>query len=145
MRDGHDERMSDMITEPAQAVMLQPIAIPPTTPRRYISFHWALNLREPDEDTGDWHFDVMFFCRADQPPQGVNLAGEGMAIDSTVALGERGVRDMAHELASGNVRPLDGPVYVANHYRAMADLALAELLKGWIPPDRHRACHQPMA
>ena len=56
---------------------LQPIQIPPTTPRRYLSFNRALNLREPGEDTGDWHFKVMFVCAADEPPKVASLAGEG--------------------------------------------------------------------
>ncbi len=112
---------------------LQPIQIPPTTPRRYVSFNRALNLREPGEDTGDWHFKVMFFCSADEPPKVANLAGEGTEIDTTPTLGELGVRDMSDELARKNVKAMSGPIYVANHYRAIADLALAELMEGRVP------------
>lgn len=93
---------------------LQPIQIPPTTPRRYVSFNRALNLREPSEDTGDWHFKVMFFCAADEPPKVARLAGEGMRIDTTPALGELGVRDMSDELDRKKVKAKRGPVYVAN-------------------------------
>ena len=114
-------------------IELQPIQIPPTTPRRYISFNRALNLREPGEDTGDWHFKVMFFCAADEPPKVASLAGEGMRIDTTPSLGELGIRDMSDELARKQVRAMSGPVYVANHYRAVADLALVEIMKGRIP------------
>ena len=57
---------------------LQPVYIPPTTPRRYVSFNRALNLREPGEDTGDWHYLVMFFSAADEPQKIASLAGEGM-------------------------------------------------------------------
>ena len=112
---------------------LQPILIPPTTPSRYVSFNRALNLREPGEDTGDWHFKVMFFCAANEPPKVANLAGEGMKIDTTPTLGTRGVRDMSDELARRKVKAMAGPVYVANHYRAIADLALVELIKGRVP------------
>ena len=112
---------------------LQPIEIPPTTPRQYLSFNRALNLREPGEATGDWHFKVMFFCAADEPPKMATLAGEGKEIDTTPSLGDRGVRDMSHELARRKVKAMAGPIYVANHYRAIADLALAELIKGRVP------------
>ncbi len=40
---------------------------------------------------------------------------------------------MARQLARHKVRLLNGPVYVANHYRAIADLALIELLQGRTP------------
>ena len=122
-----------MITTPSPDVLLQPVVIPATTPRRYVSFNWALNLREPGEDTGDWHFNAMFFWRSDQAPRSVNLAGEGTTVDSTVALARQGIRDMALQLARHKVLPLNGPVYVANHYRAIADLALLELLQERTP------------
>jgi hypothetical protein len=112
---------------------LQPIRIPPTTPWRYVSFNRALNLRAPGEDTGDWHFKVMFFCAPDEPKKVATLAGEGTEVDTTPSLGERGVRDMAKELARRRVQPFAGPVYVANHYRAIADLAMPELMKGRVP------------
>lgn len=113
--------------------MLQPIRIPKTTPPRYISFNRALNLRKPGEETGDWHFKVMFFCAADEPQKVANLAGEGTDIDTTPTLGARGIRDMANELACKNVQPLSGPVYVANHYRAISDLAMSDLSRGRVP------------
>lgn len=112
---------------------LQPIQIPATSPRRYVSFNRALNLREPGEDTGDWHFKVMFFCTIDEPPKIARLAGEGTEIDTTLSLGDRGVRDMSAELTRLRVTEENGPVYVANHYRAIADLALMELLRDRVP------------
>ncbi len=106
---------------------LQPIEIPSTTPQRYISFNCALNLRAPGEDTGDWHFLVSFFCAADEPRRSASLAGHGMEIDTTPSLGDLGVRDMAEILECQNVRANSGPVFVANHYRAIADIAFAEV------------------
>ena len=113
--------------------MLQPIEIPSTTPLRYISYNQALNLREPGEDTGDWHFKVMFFCMDGGPRDTANLAGEGTDVDSTPSLGSYGVRDMADELARKKVLPKCGPVHVANHYRAITDLALEEFLHRRVP------------
>ena len=40
---------------------------------------------------------------------------------------------MSDELARKQVRAMSGPVYVANHYRAVADLALVEIMKGRVP------------
>ncbi|WP_372574839.1 hypothetical protein [Ruegeria jejuensis] len=40
---------------------------------------------------------------------------------------------MADELAREKVRPNTGPVFVANHYRAIADLAIAEVQAGFFP------------
>jgi hypothetical protein len=37
----------------ADSVVLRPVVIPATQPSRYISFTHALNLRFPEEDTGD--------------------------------------------------------------------------------------------
>lgn len=112
---------------------LQPIHISPTTPRRYVSFNRALNLRKSDEDTGDWHFKIMFFCVAHEQPKEAKLTGGRTKVDTTPSLGERGVRDMSSELARAKVTESSGPIYVANHYRAIADLALAELMKGRVP------------
>ena len=89
-----------------------PIEIPPTTPWLYISFHQALNLRELDENTGDWHFNPMFYRNANQPEKKANLAGKGMTIDSTPSLGDFGVRDMAHILDHQGIKRKEGPVYV---------------------------------
>jgi len=55
-----------------------PIEIPPTTPLSYVSFNRALNLRLPDEETGDWHFYSAFFCEPDEmPTEKASLAGPG--------------------------------------------------------------------
>lgn len=61
------------------------------------------------------------------------MAGPGELVDTTPALGDRGVRDMAEVLAAKRVRAGEGPVYVADHYRAIADIAMVELAKGRVP------------
>lgn len=75
----------------------------------------------------------MFFCSADEPPKIANLAGEGTEIDTAPSLGELGVRDMLGELARKNVKAMSGPIYVADHYRSIANLALAEPIEGRVP------------
>ncbi|MDE0627713.1 MAG: hypothetical protein OXH99_15070 [Bryobacterales bacterium] len=61
------------------------------------------------------------------------MAGTGTAVDTTTTLGSQGVRDMAELLGRYRVKPYSGPVYVANHYRAIVDLALQELQEGERP------------
>ena len=102
----------------------RPLVIPHTTPRCYLSLRVALNLRMPGEETGDWHFLTTFFFPADEPPIKARLTGEGQEVDTTPSLGSRGFRDMAGILVQQEIMATgSGPVWVANHYRAIADLA----------------------
>lgn len=103
-----------------------PILIPDTSPTSYISFERALNLRVADEPTGDWHFEESFFGYPE--PTYIPLAGENGLIDTVPALGSLGVREMGHTIAWKEIKPYDGPVWVANHYRAIADISMDELL-----------------
>ena len=112
-------------TEPRQPDVRFPILIPETSPTSYISFNRALNLRAPGELTGDWHFDVSFFGYPERSY--APLAGRKGLVNTTFALGSRGVRDMGRLIADNGIKPYDGPVWVANHYRAIADIAMHEL------------------
>ena len=112
-------------TEPRQPDVRFPILIPETSPTSYISFNRALNLRAPGELTGDWHFDVSFFGYPERSY--APLAGRKGLVNTTFALGSRGVRDMGRLIADNSIKPYDGPVWVANHYRAIADIAMHEL------------------
>ena len=95
-----------------------------TSPSRYISFVRALNVRLPSEDTGDWHF-----WREDFPFK-VPLAGpDSEGLNSHSALGALGVRDMASVLARHNIGDGSVPIYVADHYRAIADIAARMIVK----------------
>ena len=105
-----------------------PIRIPPTTPTSYVSFVCALNLKLPGELTGDWHFRTSFFCNPGQ--FSAPVAGPGGWVDTTPSLGTKGVRDMGRVIAARKIKPYDGPVYVANHYRAIADMVMDDLLEG---------------
>ena len=123
-----------------QTPVRRPITVPATTPLRYVSFKHALNLRLPDEDTGGWHFDSAFFALSEDDTRAVPLAGQGpdTLADTTPQLGARGVRDMtevavAHGLfgaAEGRAR---GGFWVADHYRAITDLAMLHLADGEVP------------
>ena len=113
---------------------VRPVIIPPTTPRCYLSFHTALNLRLPNELTGDWHFLSAFYSPANGPPVEVRLAGEGMEIDTNPSLGSRGIRDMADILVKKKfLTKNSSPVWVANHARAIADWAMLALQSKFQP------------
>ncbi len=122
--------MTNQPVTPQFSSLLRPLPIPSTQPECYISFKQALNLRYPSEDTGDWHFEPAFYERVDLPPRQhpIPLAGKGQTVDSTPSLGLLGVRDMAVVMAQQGLPVIPSqPVYVANHYRAIADLALMDL------------------
>ena len=108
------------------------IEIPVTSPKRYISFKHALNLRYPDEDTGEWHFLSAFF-NDQQKIKSAPVAGDGGLVNTTPSLGDRGIREMSQVLKAQKVISGKIPVYVANHYRAIADLAMLQILKGQRP------------
>ncbi len=112
--------------KPRRPVEGHPILIPPTSPTSYISFRRALNLCLPDEWTGDLHFEEYFFGFVE--PTVTPLAGPGGRVDSTPSLGTKGVRDMGRIISDHKIQPYNGPVYVANHYRALADIALSALM-----------------
>ncbi|NRA88160.1 MAG: hypothetical protein HRU28_12385 [Rhizobiales bacterium] len=112
---------------------MRPVHIPKTSPERYISFLHALNLRYPDEDTGDWHFMPSFFIKDGEADRSVVIAGKGCKVDTTPSLKDLGVREMSDILIDQGVIKVKTPVYVANHYRAIADLVMADLLSGRRP------------
>jgi len=107
----------------------RPLDIPPTSRERYISFFHALNLREPNEDTGDWHFQSLWYDKTDDPSHSpIALAGEGgCLIDTNPILGNLGVREMGAIVFAQELTKMRQDIYVANHYRAVADLFAAAL------------------
>ena len=113
---------------PRQPDTRYPILIPATSPTSYISFKRALNLRLSGELTGDWHFDVSFFGYPER--HYAPIAGPNGLVDTTPSLGSRGVRDMGRLIADWGIKPYEGPVWVANHYRAIADMAM-DRLQNW--------------
>lgn len=129
-----DERWKEFLewlkvrSAPRQPDPRYPILIPETSPTSYISFKRALNLRLPDEWTGDWHFRVSFFGYPER--SFAPLAGSDGLVDTTRSLGSLGVRDMGRLIDDYGIKPYDGPVWVANHYRAIADMAM-DRISNW--------------
>ena len=129
LSQGRWERFMDAVHEhakPRKRPEGHPILIPPTSPTSYVSFRRALNLCLPDDWTGGLEFEEYYFGY--DKPTVTPLAGPGGRVDSTPSLGSKGVRDMGRVLADHKVQPYNGPVYVANHYRALADIALSSLM-----------------
>lgn len=106
------------------------VRFPVTTPTRYLSYLFALNLRLPGEWTGDWHGDVPFITSVDNPYT-IRPAGPGGWSDTTPSLGSKGVRDMAHIVEGQYIPHGCGPVWVANHFRAIADYVLVDTQGCW--------------
>ena len=122
----------EAVTAPRFPDRRYPILIPETSPTSYISFERALNLRLPDDEefmTGDWHFETSFFGYPE--PTYAPLAGRKGLVNTVAALGSLGVRDMGRQIADHGIKAYEGPVWVANHYRAIADIAMDRLLGPW--------------
>ena len=111
---------------------VEAIPIPATSPTHYLSFKHALNLRYPTEDTGEWHFESAFFGDPEKS-RSIPRAGEGEAINTNPSLGDKGIREMSEVLVSQRVLATQSPVYVANHYRAITDIAMLHLSKNQRP------------
>ena len=124
-------------SRPRGPVERYPVQIPPTSPTSYISCEHALSISLPGEHTGGGGFNG--FSSGCLKPTVAPLAGPGGIADSTPSLGSKGVRDMGRIIAGRKVQPYDGPVYVANHYRALADIALRELMD--TPIEKVRELH----
>ena len=90
--------------------------------------------------TGDWHFKVMFFCVKDEPRKKASLAGEGMPINSNDSLADLGIREMSKDLKREGVISHDAPVFVANHYRAIADIVMSEVQAKRFPKRATNRC-----
>ena len=111
---------------------IEAFPIPATSPTHYISFKHALNVRYRTEDTGDWHFESAFFGDP-EISRPIPRAGEGEEINTNPSLGEKGVREMSEVLFAQRVLSSRSPVYVANHYRAIADIAMLHLSENQHP------------
>lgn len=106
--------------------------IPFTTKTQYITGLPALNLPAPEDTTGDSHFLSVFF---DSNKTGKKLdlqvAGDGQDLNTNHIYGSYGIHECS---AAMKKRRLQLPremtaAYVANHYRAILDLAYESLNK----------------
>ncbi|OLO87561.1 hypothetical protein [Actinomyces naeslundii] len=103
------------------------VEIPTTTPERYITGLYALNLATPEGTSGDWH-DVFHWQDGTEQPRQVTLAGMG-DIETSPIYGDLGIYEGRDRLVA---QGLDIPasmqrVYIANHSRAILDLLYRSL------------------
>ncbi|HTV74149.1 MAG TPA: hypothetical protein VME66_10620 [Candidatus Acidoferrales bacterium] len=127
---------------------MSPLTIPATSPTKYLSGVVALNL-PADGTSGDWHYEQTFLRPRTRTPR-TFLAGDGQPTDTSLLLGEAGIYDCSAALDRLGIAHPAGPVYAADHVRAVADLVLGSLLRGeranhvvldeWMPevPDQRR-------
>lgn len=100
-----------------------------TTPRRYISGIVALNL-PTSPDSGDWHTVEMLHALKRGAPISLRLAGENTEFDAFSYFGSDGIIDASETIARLG-ETVQGPVHVATHPRAVADMLMFRLPQGW--------------
>ena len=104
--------------------------IPQTSPCHYITDKPALNIPAPEDTTGDWHFDNMFFnVTGDGKPLKLLLAGDGEALNTNPIYGDYGIHECSAALIKRGITLPDGmtQVWAANHFRAVLDMAYESL------------------
>ena len=107
------------------------ITILPTSPTHYISDKLALNIPSPEDTTGDWHFDNMFFdVTGEGEPLPLELAGEGEALNTNHIFGSYGIHECSAALIKRGITLPEGmtEVWAANHFRAVLDMAYESLV-----------------
>ncbi|QQR69388.1 MAG: hypothetical protein IPI58_01525 [Alphaproteobacteria bacterium] len=98
--------------------------LPKTCREHYFTGTTALNIPS-EEGTGDWRFREVFITTPyDQTGIGHFLIAGITLKDTSKLLGNKGVFDYQHVFRDAGFFSLRGPVYAADHYRALADLAL---------------------
>ncbi|NCU29195.1 hypothetical protein EOM60_01120 [Candidatus Saccharibacteria bacterium] len=103
--------------------------IPHTTPRRYITGIYALNVPD-DEEVADWHTGIFWRpVGIDGRQTEVTLGGEGSKHNTNPIYRQYGVRDAKDQLIRiGLSLPEDAKkVYVADHARAILDMLFFQL------------------
>ena len=108
------------------------VTIPKTSPTRYISDKPALNIPAPEDTTGDWHFDNMFFdVTGEGEPLPLELAGEGESLNTNHIFGSYGIHECSAALIKRGINLPEGmtEVWAANHFRAVLDMAYESLVE----------------
>lgn len=122
------ETITYRLAHPAEAQPSRQVEIPPTTPERYITGIYALNVQAPEGTSGDWH-DVFHWQEGRDRPRQVTLGGS-TEIDTSPIYGSYGIYQGRQRLESmGLVLPQTGEVYLANHTRAILDLLYRSLTR----------------
>lgn len=73
----------------------------------------------------------MQFLTLKDSPHALNFARPSGFTDTTPSLGSKGVRNMAHILEGQYIPPGSGPVWVANHFRAIVGCVLLDTRGCW--------------
>ncbi|WP_043562507.1 hypothetical protein [Actinomyces israelii] len=122
--------MTSSSTQSAHEYLIVPsrqVEIPPTTPERYITGIYALNVQAPEGTSGDWH-DVFHWREGVDDPDEVMLGGSA-EVDTNHIYGDLGIYNGKDSLlAKGLEIPgQTASVYVANHFRAILDMVYHSL------------------
>lgn len=98
--------------------------------RHYITGKAAINFPHPGCSTGGWHF-LSYFDR-DSGVAKVSLAGIHYP-DTDAFFGDAGIADVTDQLADRGFRVEGRRLYMADHYRAAADM----IVKWALSDSRH--------
>lgn len=104
------------------------VMLPVTTRSRYLTAETALNIPSP-EGTGDWHFAETFEGYGGRRPNRFCVAGVD-TLDTTPWLGQEGIFDARSLLEPYGLRLPPGPIYAADHYRALAARVITAVVAG---------------
>lgn len=97
--------------------------------QHYITGKAAINFPHPGSTTGGWHF-LSYFNR-DSGVAKVSLAGIHYP-ETTVYFGDLGIIDVTDELAERGWSAEGRRLFMADHYRAAADMIVKWVLSGSI-------------
>ena len=106
--------------------------IPETSITHYITDLPALNIPAPEDTTGDWHFDNMFFdVTGEGQPLALKMAGEGESLNTNHIYGTYGIHECSAALIKRGINLPEGmtEVWSANHFRAVLDMAYESLVE----------------
>ncbi len=117
----------DSVLDRINIVPSYKVEIPRTTPQRYVTGIYALNIQSPEGTSGDWH-DVFCWLEGEKP-RTVTLGGTE-DIDTTPIYGDLGIYEGRDRIGSRAIIPEDvEEVYIANHFRAVWDLLYQSLVR----------------
>lgn len=102
--------------------------IPWTTPTRYVTGIYALNIQAPEGTSGDWH-DVFTWIEGYQPERVILVGGDTEEINTVPIYGSLGIYEGLGNLLQRGLELPDGmtEAYVANHTRAILDMLYGTL------------------
>lgn len=104
------------------------LSIPPTSPERYLTGFEALNIPLADGTAADWRFHEVFV--ACEGP--AHVAGAGYP-PTSVFFGGYGIRECGDQLRKMGRADVLGPVWAADHVRAILDLVAKSVMERRLP------------